>query len=151
MKLISDLGLEIPPTYKNHWTPAEEWDYYSIGQGGNVEGFGSYEELSRARFRKENYNAFPTRELAEKAVNLSKLDRLILLWQYANNCIFTPDWKNSRQDKYNLDFTHLDSKIIIALYRVIQTSAICFETQEQAQAFIDMYEKEIKETMDVIN
>ena len=61
MKLIDDLGLEIPKSYRRHWTPAEEWNYYSINQGGSVEGLESYGELSRARFRKENHNAFPTR------------------------------------------------------------------------------------------
>ena len=56
IKLIADLELEIPSKWKKHWIPAEEWSYYSIDQGGNVEGLKSYGELSSARFRKENYD-----------------------------------------------------------------------------------------------
>ena len=108
MKLIADLELEIPSKWKKHWIPAEEWSYYSIDQGGNVEGLKSYGELSSARFRKENYNTFPTRELAEKAVNLSKLDRLILLWQYANDCLFEPDWLDGLQYKYYIIYDSRD-------------------------------------------
>ena len=74
MQLVKDLGLEMHSKWKKHWTPAEEWSYYSIDQGGSVKGLESYGELSSARFRKENYNTFPTRELAEKGVNAYKLE-----------------------------------------------------------------------------
>ena len=150
MKLIADLGLEIPESYKKHWIPAEEWDYYSIGQGGNVEGLGNYGELSSARFRKENYNAFPTRELAEKAVNLSKLGRLILLWQYANDCILTPDWKNNSQRKYYIKHDHINNTISYCFGITAQLDTVYFETEEQVKTFIKMYETEIKKIMGVI-
>ena len=139
MQLIKDLGLEMPSKWKKHWTPAEEWDYYSIGQGGNVEGLtGRYGECS-ARFRKENYNAFPTRELAEKGVNASKLGRLILLWQYANDCLFMPDWKNNSQRKHFIKHDHINNTISCNFSITAQLDIVYFETEEQVEAFIEMY------------
>ena len=150
LKLIEDLGLEIPGKWKKHWAPTEEWSYYSIDQGGNVEGLGNYEELSSARFRKENYNAFPTRELAEKAVNLSKLERLILLWQYANDCLFMPDWLDGLQYKYYIIHDGRDKKVYHDYSLNHRLNNIHFETSEQAKAFIEMYSEEIKKIMGVI-
>ena len=149
MQLVKDLGLEIPSKWKKHWTPAEEWSYYSIDQGGSVEGLGSYEELSSARFRKENYNTFPTRELAEKAVNLSKLERLILLWQYANGCAFEPDWLDGIQQKYYIIYDSRDENACYDYNFNQKSKNIYFEKREQVKAFIDMYEAEIKELMNI--
>lgn len=149
MKLITDLGLEIPSKWKKHWIPAEEWSYYSIDQGGNVESLKSYGELSSARFRKENYNTFPTRELAEKAVNLSKLERLILLWQYANDCLFEPDWLDGIQYKYYIICDSRDKNACYDYSLRQKSNNIHFETSEQVKAFIDMYEAEIKELMNI--
>ena len=139
MQLVKDLGLEMPSKWKKHWVPAEEWSYYSINQGGNVEGLESYEELSSARFRKENYNAFPTRELAEKGKNLSKLGRLILLWQYANDCLFMPDWKNNSQRKHFIKHDHINNTISCNFSITAQLDIVYFETSEQVEAFIETY------------
>ena len=149
MKLISDLGLEIPSTYKKHWIPAKEWDYYSIGPGGNVEGLGGYGELSSA-LRKENYNTFPTRDLAEKGKNLSKLGRLILLWQYANDCIFETDWKDGDTKKYFIRYDYIKEEVCYDYNVTIPSDTLYFETSEQVKTFIEMYETEIKKIMGVI-
>ena len=149
MKLIEDLGLEIPDKYQEHWKPAEEWDYYSIGQGGNVEGLGNYGELSSARFRKENYNAFPTRDLAEKGKNLSKLGRLVLLWQYANDCIFEADWKDGDTKKYFIRYDYIKEEVCHDYNVTIPSDTLYFETAEQVKTFIEMYETEIKKIMGV--
>ena len=150
IKLLDELGLEIPESYKKHWIPAEEWDYYSIGQGGNVEGLGNYGELSSARFRKENYNAFPTRDLAEKGKNLSKLGRLVLLWQYANNCLFEPDWKDGDTKKYFIRYDYIKEEVCHDYNVTIPSDTLYFETVEQVKTFIEMYETEIKKIMGVI-
>ena len=150
MQLVKDLGLEIPSKWKKHWTPAEEWSYYSIDQGGNVEGLESYGELSSARFRKENYNTFPTRELAEKGKNLSKLGRLILLWQYANDCLFEPVWNNKRSRKHYFYYSHSLERILVGDYFDFQDDILYFETAEQVEAFITAYDKEIKNLLGVI-
>ena len=150
MQLVKDLGLEIPSKWKKHWTPAEEWSYYSIDQGGNVEGLESYGELSSARFRKENYNTFPTRELAEKGVNASKLERLMLLWQYANDCLFMPDWLDGLQYKYYIIYDGRDKKVYHDYSLNHRLNNVHLETSEQAKAFIEMYSEEIKKSMGVI-
>ncbi len=150
MQLVKDLGLEMPSKWKKHWIPAEEWSYYSIDQGGNVEGLESYGELSSARFRKENYNTFPTRELAEKAVNLSKLERLILLWQYANGCAFEPDWLDDTQYKYYIIYDSRDKNACYDYSFRQKSNNIHFGTSEQTKTFIEMYETEIKKIMGVI-
>ena len=150
MKLIADLGLEIPKSYRRHWTPAEEWSYCSIDQGGSVEGLESYGELSSARFRKENYNVFPTRELAEKGKNISKLGRLVLLWQYANDCIFETDWKDGDTKKYFIRYDYIKEEVCHDYNVTIPSDTVYFETAEQVKTFIEMYETEIKESMGVI-
>ena len=91
---------------------------------------------------------FPTRELAEKGRNLSKLGRLVLLWQYANDCIFETDWKNNSQRKYFIKHDHINNTI--SYYGITaQLDTVYFETSEQVKAFIDMYEAEIKELMNI--
>ena len=75
MKLIEDLGLEIPESYKKHWKPTLKdgtlWCYF-VNSVGEIEG----NSFSNSTFDNElvaNFNIFPNKELAEKAVNLSKL------------------------------------------------------------------------------
>ena len=110
----------------------------------------SYEALSRARFRKENYNAFPTMELAKKGVNASKLDRLILLWQCANDCLFMPDWKDGDTKKYFIRYDYMNGEVCYHYNVTIPLDTVYFETVEQVTKFIDMYETEIKKIMGVI-
>ena len=151
MKLITDLGLEIPSTYKRHWTPKTGEDYFYIDSEGEVcpnyiANFG-YNEVDQKRY--ENYNMFPARELAEKTINISKLGRLILLWQYANDCIFTPTWKNNSQRKYFIKHDHINNTISYYYGISAQLDTVHFETIEQVEAFIKVYDKEIKKIMGV--
>ena len=106
-----------------------------------------YNEVDQKRY--ENYNAFPTMELAEKAVNLSKLGRLILLWQYANDCLFEPDWKNNSQRKHFIKHDHINNTISCNFSITAQLDTVYFETEEQVEAFIKAYDKEIKKIMGV--
>ena len=150
MKLIEDLGLEIPESYKKHWKPTLKegtlWCYF-VNSVGEIEG----NSFSNSTFDNElvaNFNIFPNKELAEKAVNLSKLGRLMLLWQYANDCILTPDWKNDSQRKYFIKHDHFNNTI--SYYYGTQLDTVYFETEGQAEAFIKVYDKEIKKIMGVI-
>ena len=151
MKLISDLGLEISGKHKKHWTPKTGEDYFFINSYGELETHfiekKEYHWLDQRRY--ENYNMFPTRELAEKSVNLSKLGRLILLWQYANDCLFEPDWKDGIQCKYFIIYDSRDKKACYDYNFSQKSNNIYFETSEQVKAFIDMYEAEIKELMNI--
>ena len=150
MKLISDLGLEIPGKYKKHWTPKTGEDYFFINSYGELEThFIEKKDHWLDQRRYENYNTFPTRELTEKAVNLSKLGRLILLWQYTNNCVFEPDWKNHNQRKYFIKHDHINNTISYCFGITAQLDTVHFETKEQVEAFIEMYETEIKKIMEV--
>ena len=151
MKLIADLGLEIPQVYKKHWTPKTGEDYFFINSYGELEThFIEKKDHWLDQRRYENYNTFPTRELAEKAVNLSKLGRLILLWQYANDCIFEPDWKNNDKKIYCIKFDHINKEISYYYNIYAQLDTVYFQTKEQSEAFIEMYETEIKKSMGVI-
>ena len=152
MKLIADLGLEIPKSYRRHWTPKTEQKHYYIDFEGDVYPNGTSSnfvgnEINRKR--RENFNMFPTRELAEKGKNLSKLGRLILLWQYANDCILTPDWKNNSQRKYYIKHDHINNTISCNFSITAQSDTVYFETSEQVEAFIDMYSEEIKKIMGI--
>ena len=147
MNLIADLGLEIPESYKKHWTPKDNDTYYFLDRLGEVvldTDINSFFQIGIL----ENYNAFPTKELAEKAVNLSKLGRLILLWQYANDCLFTPDWRDSEQCKYYITYNYKYSEMRINIDFSVRQDKTYFETEEQAKTFIEMYETEIKKIME---
>ena len=155
MKLIADLGLEIPKSYRRHWTPKTGEDYFYI----NFESFEGevcpnyianlgYNEVDRRRC--ENFNMFPTRELAEKTINISKLGRLILLWQNANDCLFTPDWKDGDTKKYFIRYDYIKEEVCHDYNVTIPSDTLYFETIEQVKTFIEIYETEIKKIMGVI-
>ena len=148
IKLIADLGLE-PESYKKHWTPSENETFYFVTQYSSVNMSFDDEELHKKAMLIKNYNVFPTRELAEKAVNLSKLERMILLWQYANNCLFEPDWLDGIQQKYYIIYDSRDENACYDYNFNQKSKNIYFEKREQVKAFIDMYEAEIKELMNI--
>lgn len=151
MKLLKDLGptnLEIPEEFKKHWTPKDNDTYYFLNRLGEVvldTDINSFFQIGIL----ENYNAFPTEELAEKAINLSKLGRLILLWQYANDCLFEPDWLDGIQYKYYIIYDSRDKNACYDYSFRQKSNNIHFETSEQVKTFIDMYEAEIKELMNI--
>ena len=90
---------------------------------------------------------FPTRELAEKGKNLSKLGRLVLLWQYANDCIFEADWKDGDTKKYFIRYDYIKEEVCHGYNVTIPSDTLYFETEEQVEAIIEMYSEEIKEIM----
>ena len=151
MKLLKDLGptnLEIPEEFKKHWTPKDNDTYYFLNRLGEVvldTDINSFFQVGIL----ENYNAFPTEELAEKSIKSSKLGRLILLWQYNNNCLFEFDWRNTELEKYQIIYHCVFKEIEVCDFKTYQNDVSYFKTEEQAQAFIDMYEAEIKELMNI--
>ena len=151
MKLLKDLGptnLEIPEEFKKHWTPKDNDTYYFLNRLGEVvldTDINSFFQIGIL----ENYNAFPTEELAEKSIKSSKLGRLILLWQYANDCLFEPDWKNERQRKYLIRYDCIKEEVCLDYNVTISSDTLYFETAEQVEAFIKAYDKEIKKIMGV--
>ena len=151
MQLIKDLGLEIPSKWKKHWTPTLKAStlWYIIDSKGQV-GVNSFSNSTFDNELVANFNIFPNKELAEKAVNLSKLGRLILLWQYANDCILTPDWKNHMQRKYYIKHDHINNTISYSYDITAQLDTVYFETEEQVEAFIKAYDKEIKNLLGAI-
>ena len=149
IKLIADLGLEMPSEWKKHWTPSENETFYFVTQYSSVNMSFDDEELHKKAMLIKNYNVFPTRELAEKAVNLSKLERMILLWQYANDCLFEPDWLDGIQQKYYIIYDSRDENACYDYNFNQKSKNIYFEKREQVKAFIDMYEAEIKELMNI--
>ena len=148
IKLIADLGFE-PESYKKHWTPSENETFYFVTQYSSVNMSFDDEELHKKAMLIKNYNVFPTRELAEKSVNLSKLGRLILLWQYANDCAFEPDWLDDTQYKYYIIYDSRDKNACYDYSFRQKSKNIHFGTAEQIKTFIEMYEAEIKELMNI--
>ena len=135
--------------WKKHWTPKFGEDYFYIDSSGEISDSIHKTGFHNAEKREECYNMFPTRELAEKAVNLSKISRLALLWQYANDCVHTPDWSSTTKNNFHFSLDIASDKIGVDRVYLFKRD-IYFKTQEQAQAFIDMYDKEIKKIMGVI-
>ena len=143
---ISLLGIEVPKLSLPHWTPAKNSNVYVITDNEIELASSDRAEIKKACL---NYNVFPGLALAEKAVNLSKLERLILLWQYANYCLFEPDWLDGIQYKYHIIYDTRDKNVHCDYSLRQKSNNIYFETSEQVEAFIKMYEKEIKEIMGV--
>ena len=153
MKLIADLGLVVPKSYRRHWTPKTEQKHYYIDFEGNIWPNSISSNLGYIgvdRRRCENFNMFPTRELAEKGKNILKLGRLILLWQYANDCIFETDWKDGDTKKYFIRYDYMKEEVCHDYNVTIPSDTLYFETSEQVKAFIEMYSEEIKKIMGVI-
>ena len=138
------LGIEVPALSLAHWTPAKNSNVYVI-----VDSEIEHASSDRAEIKKAclNYNVFPGLELAERAINLSKLDRLILLWQYKNNCLFTPDWKNVDQPKHSVIYVEMYKELKVDTIYSVREHKVYFETIEQAKKFIEIYDKEIKKIM----
>ena len=151
MQLIKDLGLEIPSKWKKHWTPTLKAStlWYIIDSKGQV-GVNSFSNSTFDNELVANFNIFPNKELAEKTINVSKLERLILLWQYANDCLSEPVWNNKRSRKHYFYYSHNLERILVGDYFDFQDDILYFETEEQTKAFVDMYSEEIKKSMGVI-
>ena len=152
IKLLDDLGLDIHNEHQEYWTPKIGEGYFYVDSSGEIcpdtiHKTGYYKTDIK---RYENYNAFPSLELAEKALNLSKLDRLILLWQYKNDCLFTPDWKNVDQPKHSVIYVYVHNKLRVDTVYTVRENKFYFETKEQAEEFVKMHSEEIKKIMAVI-
>jgi hypothetical protein len=72
-----------------------------------------------------------------------------LLWQYANDCLFEPDWLDGIQYKYYIIYDSRDKNACYDYSLRQKSNNIHFETSEQVKTFIDMYEAEIKELMNI--
>ncbi len=151
MRLIDELNLERPKQQSmEYWIPSTNDKYFCINSTGEVYGLPYYDEVSCTDNKRiENYNSFPTRELAEKAVNLSKLGRLILLWQYSNDCIFYPNWSDVWEDRYLVFYSNTEKKLLVQHTESSQEMLVYFKSKEQAAAFLEMYDKEIKNIIGV--
>ena len=159
--LLYKFNIELPATSSNkpHWKPTENGEFfYKVNELGGCfcteyQGLpeNAGEEMDFTLYDNyliSQYNAFPTQELAEKAANLSKLDRLILLWQYSNDCLFKPEWRVSSV-KYYITYYWGEKKIVASLTRIEQANIAYFESKAQAEKFIIRYEKEIKELLGI--
>ena len=141
------LGIEVPKLSLAHWTPAKNSNVYVITDSEIELASSDRAEIKKACL---NYNVFPGLALAERAKNLSKLDRLILLWQYENNCLFEPNWKNLDQPKHSVIYVQIYKELRVDIVYSVREHKVYFETIEQAEKFISVYDKEIKKIMGVI-
>ena len=141
------LGIEVPKLSLAHWTPNKNSNIYVITDS-EIELASS----DRAESKKAclNYNVFPELELVKRAKNLSKLDRLVLLWQYKNDCLFTPDWNNFAQLKHSVIYIQMYKELRADTIYTVREHKTYFETAEQVKTFIKAYDKEIKKIMGVI-
>ena len=85
---------------------------------------------------------FPAKELAERAVNLSELGRLMLLWQYANDCVYKPDWEQDT-DKWYISFDIAKNQFTYECTYDTPSDLVYFETKKQLENFADMNGMEI--------
>ena len=140
------LGIEIPKLSLAHWTPEKYSKVYVITDSEIEHASSDRAEIKKACL---NYNVFPGLELAERAINLSKLDRLILLWQYKNDCLFIPEWNNIDQPKHSVIYVEMYKELRVDTIYTVREHKVYFETKEQAEKFVNIYSKEIKKIMGV--
>lgn len=133
---------------KELWSPKlGEIFFYSTATGDIIE-----ETFTTRRHHKivTLHNAFPNRELAKRAINLSRMERLILLWQHSNNCLFIPDWNDAEEYKWLFQYSHSENVIFISNNLTLQLTLVPFLTREQIEQFVEEYETEILKLMGVI-
>ena len=142
LELISELGLEVPKPWYKYWTPHNLATYWSIADYNNITDKTYYYIPQESKKVETRYNMFPTKELAERAVTLSELGRLMLLWQYANNCLFIPDWEQDT-DKWYISFDISQWQFMFESTKDVHTDLVYFETKTQLEKFSDMNGVEI--------
>ena len=142
LELISELGLELPKPWHKYWKPYNLKKYWSISDYDNITDKTYYYLPQEEKMVVTRYNMFPTKELAERAVNLSELGRLMLLWQYANDCVYEPDWKQDTE-KWFLSYDIFQHQLMYEVTSTMHTDLIYFETKTQLEKFGDMNGMEI--------
>ena len=142
LELISELGLELPKPWHKYWKPYNLKKYWSISDYDNITDKTYYYLPQEEKMVVTRYNMFPTKELAERAVNLSELGRLMLLWQYANDCVYEPDWKQDTE-KWFLSYDIFQHQLRYEVTSTMRTDLIYFETKTQLEKFGDMNGMEI--------
>ena len=142
LELISELGLELPKPWHKYWKPYNLKKYWSISDYDNITDKTYYYLPQEEETVVTRYNMFPTKELAERAVNLSELGRLMLLWQYANDCVYEPDWKQDTE-KWFLGYDIFQHQFTYEVTSTMHTDLIYFETKTQLEKFGDMNGMEI--------
>ena len=142
LELISELGLELPKPWHKYWKPYNLKKYWSISDYDNITDKTYYYLPQEEKTVVTRYNMFPTKELAERAVNLSELGRLMLLWQYANDCVYEPDWKQDTE-KWFLGYDIFQHRLMYEVTSTMHTDLIYFETKTQLEKFGDMNGMEI--------
>ena len=142
LELISELGLELPKPWHKYWKPYNLKKYWSISDYDNITDKTYYYLPQEEKMVVTRYNMFPTKELAERAVNLSELGRLMLLWQYANGCVYEPDWKQATE-KWFLSYDIFQHQLMYEVTSTMHTDLIYFETKTQLEKFGNMNGMEI--------
>ena len=142
LELISELGLELPKPWHKYWKPHDLTKYWSISDYDNITDKTYYYLPQEEKTVVTRYNMFPTKELAERAVNLSELGRLMLLWQYANDCVYEPDWKQDTE-KWFLSYDIFQHQLMYEVTATMHNDLIYFETKTQLEKFGDMNGMEI--------
>ena len=142
LELISELGLELPKPWYKYWKPYNLKKYWSISDYDNITDKTYYYLPQEEKMVVTRYNMFPTKELAERAVSLSELGRLMLLWQYANDCVYEPDWKQDTE-KWFLSYDIFQHQLRYEVTSTMHTDLIYFETKTQLEKFGDMNGMEI--------
>ena len=137
LELISELGLELPKPWHKYWKPYNLKKYWSISDYDNITDKTYYYLPQEEEMVVTRYNMFPTKELAERAVNLSELGRLMLLWQYANDCVYEPDWKQDTE-KWFLGYDIFQHQFMYEVTSTMHNDLIYFETKTQLEKFGDM-------------
>jgi hypothetical protein len=124
------------------WTPKDHEEYYYVDLDLMEVNTDVYNGHSMDKLRIENKVVFETEEEAESYLEYLEAKR------EAINEFSKEEWTNIEMKKYLIEYNHSDNKIYVNYYfEVGVLNTPFFRTEEEAEEFIEKYEKWIKREM----
>lgn len=137
--ILADWFEEIPEVPKTVWDLEKGDWYYVINRNGNID-TNQWDEFGFGESYREIGNAFLDRGEANKEIARRKA-RVILQRDTKG---FEPDWKNSDEKKYFVDWSYYKNDFHIEVCTYTATEQMPFGSEEDAEASIKAHEKEWK-------
>lgn len=144
-KFLEERGFELS-FKKSFWKPenGRPFYYYCHKTGRVLRSFDSPENVEFKKLLKE-YMLFPFGKMAYVCKDMSKIERLQILYQFENNMLFSPNWRSDTQEKYYL-FRNAESLGID--YRInYKANNVHWKGVNELKEFIDIYRDELLELL----
>ena len=136
-KKYDEFGKEIEKMEKGRWKPEETGKYWFLNSFGDA-GWTNWTIFYGDKWRYISNNVFKTKEEAQEYRDYI-LARAEHIYEFANE-----EWENEDIKKYGIYYNYKNKELTIeSVYLTKQIGELDFKTEEQAQEFINKYEKQI--------